>query len=299
MKKTDRNALVAFPIVVLIGAGIAVAGSHGGAEVGGVPVFALCVALAFLIQWLAFIPAFVLRTERFYDLTGSATYITVTIVAVVLGPTPDIRSYVQLALVLIWAARLGSYLFLRIRRAGKDDRFDAIKPSFIRFLNAWTLQALWVSLTLAAALAAITTSVRKDFGVLAIVGLLVWAAGFGLEAVADAQKSRFRADPANTGTFIRTGLWAWSRHPNYFGEIVLWIGVALIAVPVLHGWQWVTLISPVFVFLLLTRVSGVPLLERKADKRWGGQDDYEAYKQRTPVLIPLPRAGSSRKGMRP
>jgi steroid 5-alpha reductase family enzyme len=299
MKKTDRNALVAFPIVVLIGAGIAVAGSHGGAEVGGVPVFALCVALAFLIQWLAFIPAFVLRTERFYDLTGSATYITVTIVAVVLGPTPDIRSYVLLALVLIWAARLGSYLFLRIRRVGKDDRFDAIKPSFIRFLNAWTLQALWVSLTLAAALAAITTSVRKDFGVLAIVGLLVWAAGFGLEAVADAQKSRFRADPANTGTFIRTGLWAWSRHPNYFGEIVLWIGVALIAVPVLHGWQWVTLISPVFVFLLLTRVSGVPLLERKADKRWGGQDDYEAYKQRTPVLIPLPRAGSSRKGMRP
>jgi steroid 5-alpha reductase family enzyme len=299
MNKTDRNALVAFPMVVLIGAGIAVAGSHGGAEVGGVPVFALCVALAFLIQWLAFIPAFVLRTERFYDLTGSATYITVTIVAVVLGPTPDIRSYVLLALVLIWAARLGSYLFLRIRRAGKDDRFDAIKPSFIRFLNAWTLQALWVSLTLAAALAAITTSVRKDFGVLAIVGLLVWAAGFGLEAVADAQKSRFRADPANTGTFIRTGLWAWSRHPNYFGEIVLWIGVALIAVPVLHGWQWVTLISPVFVFLLLTRVSGVPLLERKADKRWGGQDDYEAYKQRTPVLIPLPRAGSSRKGMRP
>jgi steroid 5-alpha reductase family enzyme len=299
MNKTDRNALVAFPIVVLIGAGIAVAGSHGGAEVGGVPVFALCVALAFLIQWLAFIPAFVLRTERFYDLTGSATYITVTIVAVVLGPTPDIRSYVLLALVLIWAARLGSYLFLRIRRAGKDDRFDAIKPFFIRFLNAWTLQALWVSLTLAAALAAITTSVRKDFGVLAIVGLLVWAAGFGLEAVADAQKSRFRADPANTGTFIRTGLWARSRHPNYFGEIVLWIGVALIAVPVLHGWQWVTLISPVFVFLLLTRVSGVPLLERKADKRWGGQDDYEAYKQRTPVLIPLPRAGSSRKGMRP
>jgi steroid 5-alpha reductase family enzyme len=299
MKKTDRNALVAFPIVVLIGAGIAVAGSHGGAEVGGVPVFALCVTLAFLIQWLVFIPAFVLRTEGFYDLTGSATYITVTIVAVVLGPTPDIRSYVLLALVLIWAARLGSYLFLRIRRVGKDDRFDAIKPSFIRFLNAWTLQALWVSLTLAAALAAITTSVRKDFGVLAIVGLLVWAAGFGLEAVADAQKSRFRADPANTGTFIRTGLWAWSRHPNYFGEIVLWIGVALIAVPVLHGWQWVTLISPVFVFLLLTRVSGVPLLERKADKRWGGQDDYEAYKQRTPVLIPLPRAGSSRKGMRP
>ena len=124
-----------------------------------------------------------------------------TIVAVLLGPTPDTRSYVLLALVLVWAVRLGSYLFTRIRKVGKDDRFDAIKPSFIRFLNAWTLQALWVSITLAAALAAITTMVRQSFGVVAIVGLVVWLFGFGLEAAADRQKSRFRADPANRRTF--------------------------------------------------------------------------------------------------
>jgi len=293
MTKTDRNALAAFPIVVLVGVGIAVAGSQGGAKAGGIPVFALCVALAFVIQWLAFIPAFVLQTERFYDLTGSLTYIVVTIVAVLLGPTPDTRSYVLLAIVLIWAARLGTYLFTRIRKAGKDDRFDAIKPSFIRFLNTWTLQGLWVSITLAAALAAITTSVRKGFGVLAIVGLVVWLMGFGLEATADFQKSRLRADPANQGTFIHTGVWAWSRHPNYFGEIALWVGVALIAVPVLHGWQWATLISPVFVFLLITRLSGVPMLEKKGDQKWGGQPDYEAYKERTPVLVPRPRRAAS------
>ena len=113
--------------------------------------------------------------------------------------------------------------------------------------------------------------------------------GFAFEAVADSQKSRFRADPANKGRFIHTGLWAWSRHPNYFGEIVLWIGVAIIALPVLRGWQWVTLISPVFVTLLLTRVSGVPMLEKRADEKWGGQEDYEAYKERTPVLVPRPR----------
>ncbi len=286
MKKTDRNALVAFPIVILIGAGVAVAGSQGGATVGGVPVFALAVGLAFLIQWVAFIPAYLLQSEGFYDLTGSVTYITVTVVAVLLGPLADLQSLVLLALVVIWAARLGSYLFRRIRRSGKDARFDAIKPSFIRFLNAWTLQGLWVSLTLAAALAAITTTVREDLGVVAIIGLLVWAAGFGIEAAADLQKSRFRADPAHKGTFIQSGLWAWSRHPNYFGEITLWIGVALIALPVLQGWQYVTLISPVFVILLLTRVSGVPLLEKRADEKWGGQEDYEAYKSRTPVLVP-------------
>ena len=295
MKRADRNALAAFPVVVLVGTAVALAGSQGGAKAGGIPVFAVCVALAFLIQWLSFVPAHLLQTERFYDLTGSLTYITVTVVAVVLGPAPDPRSYLLLALVVIWAVRLGSYLFRRIRKVGKDTRFDAIKPSFIRFLTAWTLQGLWVSLTLAAALAAITTTVRKDLAVLTLVGLLVWLAGFGIEAAADYQKSRFRADPANQGTFIRTGLWAWSRHPNYFGEITLWIGVALIALPVLRGWQWVTLISPVFVFLLLTRVSGVPLLEKSADRRWGGQGDYEAYKRRTAVLVPRPPAITSSK----
>jgi len=296
MKKTDRNALVAFPIVVLIGAGVAVAGSQGGATAFGVPVFALAVGLAFLIQWLAFIPAYLLQSEGFFDLTGSLTYIAVTTIAVLLVQLVDYQSLLLLALVVIWAARLGSYLFRRIRKAGKDARFDAIKPSFIRFLNTWTLQGLWVTLTLAAALAAITSTVRKDLGVVAILGLLIWAAGFAIEAAADLQKSRFRADPAKKGTFIHSGLWAWSRHPNYFGEITLWIGVAVIALPVLRGWQYVTLISPVFVILLLTRVSGVPLLEKRADEKWGGQKDYEAYKERTPVLIPRPPGITSARG---
>jgi steroid 5-alpha reductase family enzyme len=195
---------------------------------------------------------------------------------------------VLLVLVAIWAGRLGTFLFRRIQKAGKDARFDEIKVSFIRFLNTWTLQGLWVSLTLAAALAAITTTTRKELGLFALIGLVVWVFGFGFEVVADAQKSRFRADPQNKGKFINIGLWATSRHPNYFGEIVLWIGVAIIAVPVLRGWQWITLISPVFVTLLLTRVSGVPILEKRADEKWGGQADYEAYKKRTPVLIPRP-----------
>ena len=287
-RKAERTAAIAIAVAVLVGAGVAVAGSQGGAEAGGVPVFALCVGIAFAIQWVAFVPAYLRQSERFYDLTGSLTYISVTILAVALVPQLDARSVLLLVLVVAWAARLGTYLVRRIRTAGKDDRFDALKPSFVRFLSAWTLQGLWVSLTLAAALAAITTITREPLGVPGVVGLAVWAAGFAIEAVADLQKSRFRADPANKGRFIRGGLWAWSRHPNYFGEIVLWAGVALIAVPVLAGWQWVTLISPLFVALLLTRVSGVPLLEKKADATWGGQADYEAYKARTPVLVPRP-----------
>jgi steroid 5-alpha reductase family enzyme len=287
-KKPGGAAFAVVPVVVLLAAGVAVAGSQGGAKAGPVPVFALCVALVFVVQWAAFVPAYLLQTERFYDLTGSATYIGVTLVAVLLSPAPDARSVLLLMLVVVWAVRLGSYLALRIRRSGKDERFDAIKPSFPRFLSAWTLQGLWVSLTLSAALAAVTSTDREGLGVVSYVGLGVWVLGFGLEAVADLQKSRFRADPANRGRFIRGGLWSWSRHPNYFGEIVLWVGVLVVAAPVLRGWQWVGLLSPLFVTLLLTRVSGVPMLEKRADREWGGQPDYEAYKAATPVLVPRP-----------
>ncbi len=288
MKKSDRNSLVALPIVVVIAALVAVAGSQGGSTVGGFPVFALCVIIAFVVQWVAFVPAYLLQTERFFDLTGSLTYIVVAVVAVLLSAEADARSLLLLAMVVVWAVRLGSYLFLRIRKAGADRRFDDIKPSFPRFLNTWTLQALWVTLTLAAALAAITGTQRVALGTVTAIGLVVWVVGIGLEATADAQKSRFRADPANKGRFIHSGLWSWSRHPNYFGEILLWVGVAIVALPVLRGWQWVTLISPVFVALLLLRVSGVPMLEKAADEKWGGQADYEAYKARTSALVPHP-----------
>jgi len=286
MKKTDRNSLIIFPILILIGLGVALAGSQGGASIAGIPLFALSVGLAFLIQWLVFIPAYWFQTEKFFDLTGGLTYISITVLALLASPTVDKRSLLLAGLVIIWAVRLGGFLFRRIQKAGKDDRFDELKPSFFRFLNVWTIQGLWVTFTVAAALVAITTTFRKELDLFAIIGFLVWVIGFGIEVVADAQKGRFSADPANKGKFIQTGLWSRSRHPNYFGEIMLWVGVAIIALPVLQGWQWVALISPVFVTLLLTRVSGVPLLEKKADTKWGGQEDYENYKKNTPVLIP-------------
>lgn len=296
MKKEDRNALIALVVVIAAAVGIAWAGSQGGRSVYGVPIFALGVALAFLIQWLAFIPAYVLQTERFYDLTGSITYISVTTLSVLLLPLIRHRAALLLAMVLVWAARLGTYLFFRIMKAGKDERFDELKPSFLRFLQTWTLQGLWVTFTVAAALAAITTRVREPLGWFALVGFVIWAFGFGIEVVADAQKNAFKSDPANKGDFIDTGLWSWSRHPNYFGEITLWVGVAVVTLPVLRGWQWVTLISPVFVTLLITQVSGVPMLEKRADEKWGGQEDYEAYKAHTPVLIPLPPSKEWREG---
>jgi len=280
--------LIGILLAVAIGVGVAFAGSQISAEVLGVPIFLLAVSAAYLIQWLAFIIAFAQKTEKFYDLTGSLTYITITTSAVLLTPNVDNRTALLMMMVLVWATRLGTFLFTRVLKAGKDDRFDEIKQSFGRFLLTWTLQGLWVTFTAAAALAAITSTEKAELGWPALIGFLIWALGMYFEVLADAQKSAFKANPENEGKFIRSGLWAWSRHPNYFGEIVIWIGVAIIALPVLQGWALVTLISPVWVVLQLTLISGIPMLENKAEKRWGGQEDYEAYKENTPVLIPRP-----------
>lgn len=287
-ERSNAQSTIAIVIAILIGAMMSLAGSDGGDRLGALPVFALCGALAFAINWLAFIPAAMARTEHYYDLVGGITYIAVTAVAVALAAELDLRATLVAGMVMIWALRLSSFLFLRISKSGKDSRFDEIKHRPIRFLMAWTLQGLWVLLTAAAALAVITGGERVPLGIVGIAGIAVWAAGMLIEIVADRQKSRFKADPGNEGKFINVGLWAWSRHPNYFGEILLWTGMAIVAIPVLQGWQWATLISPVFVAFLLIKVSGIPLLEVKADERWGGSEDYEAYKRRTPVLMLKP-----------
>jgi len=288
MSKAERNAAIGIVVAAALGAITAWAGSDGGNSIGGLPTFALVVIVAFGVNIAAFIPSFFAGTEHYYDLTGSLTYISVTVLALLTADDLDARSILAGVMILVWAGRLGSFLFRRIRGAGKDGRFDQIKKSFVRFLMAWMIQGLWVSLTAGAALAAITSGAKTSFGVLGILGLLIWIGGFAIEVISDSQKSAFKKDSANDGKFINVGLWRWSRHPNYFGEIMLWTGMAVMVLPALQGWQYFTLISPLFVATLLMKVSGVPMLERRADKKWGGQDDYEEYKANTPVLALRP-----------
>ena len=292
--KKKLIALAVILVSVLIAVAIALAGGDGGLEVAGVPLMLACAGLAFFVQWLIFVPSYIFQTEHYYDLTGSLTYLAVITLALLASSASLAeaapRSILLSAMVFIWALRLGPFLFRRVKRAGKDGRFDEIKPIWSRFLVTWTLQGLWEFVTLAAALAAITSSRAPDIDSWAIAGGLVWLAGLSIEAIADAQKTRFNQQEENAGKFINIGLWRWSRHPNYFGEIVLWLGVAIVAIPSLQGWQWVTMISPLFVVVLLTRISGVPLLEKRADDKWGGQVDYEQYKANTPVLVMRPPA---------
>ena len=294
MNKRDITLFAGIASAVVVAALVALAGSYHGAAMGGLRIFAVCAIAAFAIQWLAFIPAYLFRTEKFFDLTGSLTYITLVGLAVIAAGGWEPRSIVLAALVLAWAVRLGSFLFARVLQSGGDSRFDVMKRHLPSFLLTWTLQGLWVFLTASAALAAITSHEPAAMDWTAFAGISIWVAGFAIEATADAQKQRFRSDPANGGRFITSGLWAWSRHPNYFGEIVLWIGVAVIAAPSLAGWQWVTMISPVFVAILLTRISGIPLLERRGKQRWGNDPGYHEYVATTRVLVPRPPARARR-----
>ncbi len=291
MRRATRQSLVAIPLILLVAGVIGWAGSQGGREVAGLPVFALGGVLSFAINWLVFVPSWVARTERYFDLTGSLTYLAVVACGVALG-SRDPRALLLALLVGVWALRLGTFLFRRILRDGRDRRFDALKQSVARFFLTWTLQGLWVYLTVSCALAAITAKQPQPIGVLALLGIAVWLAGFGIEVAADRQKQAFRADPANRDRFIDTGLWAWSRHPNYCGEILLWCGVALVALPALSGWALATLVSPLFVYVLLTRISGVPMLESRSDEKWGEDPAYQAYKARTPVLWLRPPAAT-------
>lgn len=288
MKHQAVKSLLVILAAMLVTSAVGWAGSHGSVVVAGLSVFVWAAVLAFLIQWVVFVPSYLAQTEHYFDLTGSLSFLTVLLATFLMSGRFDARSCIMVALVSIWALRLGGFLFLRIRRQGVDHRFDIIKASFSRFLMTWTLQGLWVFLTLAATLAALTSTAPAALDLIGVVGVIVWAVGFTIEAISDAQKSAFRKHKANAGRPITTGLWAWSRHPNYFGEIALWLGMALIALPSLSGWQHVTLISPLFVYLLLTRVSGIPILEARAQMHWGDDPEFQDYKARTPMLVPRP-----------
>ena len=278
--KSLINIIISFSVFVVA---IAIANASGSSLV------LQAVLIAFAIQWIAFIPAYVFQTEKFYDLMGSITYLTVIWFTLMSSPNEstlvNIGNIVIVLLISSWAIRLGTFLFLRIKKDGEDKRFRTIKPSASRFFMTWTLQGLWVSLCSMCALTAISSEGGIVLNLFFYLGVAIFIFGFAIEIIADKQKSKFRSIEANKDSFITTGLWAKSRHPNYLGEILLWLGVAVISISSLSGWQYLTLISPIFTYLLLVYVSGVRMLEDMGDKKWGHNEEYIKYKSTTPRLF--------------
>ena len=263
--------------------------SFNSIELSGVNLIGHLLVMIFAIQWLAYIPAFLFKTEKFYDLTGSFTYVAAILFALYSTNSSqniDLGSLIIGTAIIIWAVRLGSFLFMRIHKDKKDGRFDSIKTSFSQFFMTWTLQGMWVFVCSSAALVAIANPTGVVVNSVFIIGLGLFILGFVVEVIADTQKSAFRSIPENKDLFINEGLWARSRHPNYFGEITLWTGITVMAIPTFEGMNYLALFSPIFTYLLLNYVSGVRMVEYRGNKKWGHLDAYKKYNEETPKLIP-------------
>jgi steroid 5-alpha reductase family enzyme len=277
-------------VVLAITVSMVSATQGAAADFQGISMVAFSAILCFGIQMTAWVPASFLQTERFYDLTGGLTYIILAITTLMLGAKeedPSTRELIVTVLVIIWAIRLSSFLFLRIHHTGKDGRFDDLKTSPVRFLIPWSLQGLWIFVTMNVVIVINSQSgTSPELTAWDAMGVVLWTAGFCVEVVADRQKSAFNAKPENEGRWIDEGLWSISRHPNYLGEILLWSGIALFGVPCFSGLEWAAWVSPVFVYLLLTKVSGVPILDRRGLEKWGEEPGYLEYRSTTPLLFP-------------
>ena len=251
----------------------------------------MALLLSFLISLAVNGAFFAIAATRKTDVVTDLSYsLSFAVLAIVL-PFAGGRDPVQLTasiLVLIWAARLGAYLFRRILRMKVDHRFDDMRDKPLRFARFWLLQAISVAVIMLPVSYLLGRDDAPGFGPWMIAGAAIWLVGLLIEAAADAQKSAFRSKEENRGRFITSGLWRYSRHPNYFGEMLVWWGLFVFAVPFLDGAAFAVVIGPVFITLLLLFVSGIPLLERSAEAKYGDDPAYREYKRRTSILVPLP-----------
>ncbi len=248
---------------------------------------ALSFVVALAVNGAFFAVAAARRTDVVTDLSYSLTFALLAIVLLFTGAREPVQLVASL-LVLLWAIRLGGYLFRRILRMKVDHRFDGMRDEPLRFARFWLLQAITVAVVMLPVSYLLDRDHPPGFGAWAAAGAAVWLAGLLIEAVADAQKAAFRAKEENRGRFIAGGLWRYSRHPNYFGEILVWWGLFVYAVPFLGGAAFAVATGPAFITLLLLFVSGIPPHERSADAKYGADPAYRDYKRRTSILVPIP-----------
>ncbi|KAK8472899.1 hypothetical protein PHAVU_002G329000 [Phaseolus vulgaris] len=239
-------------------------------------------------QFLFFVVTALLKFDKVTDFAGSTNFIIIAVLTLVIKGSWYFRQIILTFFVGIWGFRLALFLLFRILQWGEDRRFDEMRNNLGRLAIFWIFQAVWVwAVSLPVTL--VNASDRNPFlHVVDIIGWILWAVGFIVEGTADQQKLNFKRSPDSRGRWCNVGVWKYSRHPNYFGEILLWWGIFVASTPVLEGAEWLVVIGPIFLTLLLLFVSGIPLLEDSADKKFGNVDGYRIYKKRTSPLIPLP-----------
>lgn len=232
-----------------------------------------------------FIPAYLYSTDKLTDLSYALTFMLLASVGYATSDMTTAHKIV-LFMVLVWAVRLGGFLFYRIRKQKRDKRFDEMRGSLIKFGRFWLLQGVSVFIVLTSSILFWRVE-NPTINSLSWLGLLVFLTGLVIEAIADWQKQKFSAKAKNKNRWIDVGLWSRSRHPNYLGEMLVWTGVYVFVFSSLSGAERVVgLASPLYITILLLFVSGIPLLEKAADARWGEDKEYHEYKKRVPVLLP-------------
>jgi len=246
----------------------------------------------FTIQWMFCSLAFHYQTETVFDLVGSSSFIYLSWATLFWSKrgTSQLffkRQIMQNFCVSVWAARLGTFLYARQIRTKNNKRFHRARQDCVSCFKLWTIQGIWVYITLLPTFVLNLKSNDRAFNFADYVGFSLWACGFFTEAIADYQKSIFHDNIDNRGKFITTGLWSLCRHPNYLGEIILWLGLFLPAANCMEDLEQLSALSPLFVAYLLINISGVPRLEQRADQKWGSLREYQIYKSRTAKLFPF------------
>jgi len=241
--------------------------------------------ISLIIQIILFIPAFLFKTDKLTDLSYSLSFVILAFFAFV-STTYDAVKLILLLMIFIWAIRLGSYLFYRINKIGKDTRFDNIRNNFFKFFMFWFLQGISVFLIMLNSIFVFNFESNYTFNYLSLIGVAIWGLGLSIETISDIQKFRFKQK--NKGVWINIGLWKYARHPNYFGEMLCWVGIFVFTVFYLNSINLIYLvISPLFIIFLLLFITGIPTIEKKYDAQFKGNKNYLLYKQKTNLLLPI------------
>ncbi len=239
------------------------------------------------LQVLFFLYAAFKKTDKVTDLSYGLTFIFASIFIYVLNiQYLSLFKTILVILISIWGLRLAIYLFIRILKTGKDKRFDGVREDFKRFASFWILQAISIFIILLPTIYILISKEDMSLNWISDIGLIIAIMGILIEGVADSQKFVFKNKEQNKGKWISTGLWKYSRHPNYLGEIMMWLGLFIYCIVYINGIGLITILSPIYITVLLVAVSGIPTLEKEYDKRYVNNKEYEEYKKKTGVLLP-------------
>jgi steroid 5-alpha reductase family enzyme len=243
-------------------------------------------AISLLIQAVFFAFAATLKTDKVTDLSYGLSFVIIAAALLFRADESAWPAGVLALMVILWGLRLAGYLLFRIVQMGRDKRFDGVRENFLRFLRFWVFQglAVWVIMLPVT----VWFGSPRPWNVVMTIGAAIWAVGFVIETIADAQKFAAKSQPGGESRWMDTGLWRYSRHPNYFGELLVWWGIFVFVARDLSPLGWLSVVGPIAITFLLLRVTGIPTLEASAAKKWGANPGYRAYVARTSRLIPLP-----------